>query len=66
MDATPSLPRRGRGRPSLGDDARNVNLAVRLTAADLALLQAAAGDTPVSTWMREVCLAYANVAGSGR
>ena len=66
MDTAPSLPRRGRGRPSLGDDARHAQIAVRLNAADLATLQAAAGNTPVSAWMREVCLAYAAVAGSGR
>ena len=63
MDTTP---RRGRGRPSLGDDARHAQIAVRLNAADLATLQAAAGDAPISAWMREVCLAYAAMAGSGR
>jgi len=66
MDTTLPSERRGRGRPSLGDDARHAQIAVRLNAADLATLQAAAGDTPVSAWMREVCLAYAVVAGLGR
>lgn len=52
MDTT-----RKRGRPPKNaEEVRDLRLETRVSAAELAALEAAAGERPVSTWAREVLL----------
>lgn len=50
--------KRPRGRPATGN-ARSKSLPIRLTEAEYETLERAAGDAPVSTWMRETSLRIA-------
>jgi hypothetical protein len=53
--------KRPRGRPSTGN-ARTENINLRLSPAELALIEKAAADTPVSTYIRDKAVAAAKRA----
>ena len=47
--------KRGPGRPPLGDKARSRIVALKLTEAEYEEWRAAAGDQPLSEWIRQRC-----------
>lgn len=57
--ATVKPMKRSRGRPSLGDDARNAKVQIRVTEGEREEIDRAAGEAGVSDWGRDVLLEQA-------
>ena len=54
-----------RGRPRKGIEARGTTIGVRVNDREFTILEAAAEDIPLSTWLREIGLAVAITKTAG-